>query len=80
MKRLILMKVVKTTFVEVPELGERIKQAREADRRSLRKICEAVGMTPANWYRIEREEQALPIETLRKIEKELKVDFNVEMT
>jgi transcriptional regulator with XRE-family HTH domain len=71
------MKVTKTISIDVPKLGEKIKEAREADSRSLKAICKAVGMSQMNWYRIEEEKQSLPIETLRKIEKVLGVDFGV---
>jgi transcriptional regulator with XRE-family HTH domain len=72
-----LMKVERRKIIPVPGLGERIKVAREADRRSLREICSAAGMSTMNWYRIENEEQTLPEETLRKIERVLGVDFGV---
>lgn len=73
-----LMKVVREISIDAPGLGLRIKQAREADSRSLKAICEAVGMSQMNWYRIEREAQLLPEETLRKIEEVLGVDFDVK--
>lgn len=73
------MKVVKTTEIEVPGLGERIKQARLDDRRSLEEICQIIGMSKMNWYRIEGEKQTLPIETLRRIEEVLGVSFDVEL-
>ncbi|AFZ11327.1 helix-turn-helix domain protein [Crinalium epipsammum PCC 9333] len=71
------MKVVKTLEVEVPRLGQRIKEAREADPRSLKEICKTVGMSQMNWYRIEDEKQMLPENKLRKIEQVLGVDFGV---
>lgn len=73
-------KVTKTISIEVPNLGAKIKEARERDYRLLKAICEAVGMSQMNWYRIEDEKQSLPLETLRKIEKVLEVDFGVEMS
>lgn len=73
------MRVFKTISIDVPDLGRQIRAAREADSRSLVKICEEVGMTPANWYRIEAEKQTLPIETLRRIEEVLDVDFGVKL-
>lgn len=74
----ILMKVRKVIEIEVPGLGSRIRQAREVDSRSLAEICRQVPMTTMNWYRIEAEEtKALPIETLRRIEEVLGVDFEV---
>jgi transcriptional regulator with XRE-family HTH domain len=72
------MKVKKVIEVEVPGLGERIRQAREVDRRSLAEICRQVPMSTMNWYRIEAEEtKALPVETLKRIEEVLNVDFGV---
>lgn len=62
---------------EVPGLGEMIREARERDRRSLAKICREINMSTQNWYRIEREEQDLPIDTLRKIETVLGIEFGV---
>jgi transcriptional regulator with XRE-family HTH domain len=72
-----LVKVVRTQEREVPNLGKRIEKARKADSRSLTQLCALVGMTAANWYRIESEKQMLPEETLRRIEEVLGVDFGV---
>ncbi len=73
-----LMKVRKTIDIEVPGLGEKIRKARESDSRSLAEICRQIPMTPMNWYKIEASEtKALPIETLRRIEEVLGVDFGV---
>lgn len=73
------MKVKKVIEVEVPGLGDRIRKAREADSRSLAEICRQIPMTTMNWYRIEAEEtKALPVETLRRIEEVLGVDFEVK--
>lgn len=69
------MKLTKLLSMDAPGLGEQIKKAREADPRPLTTICKLVGMTTQNWYRIEREEQTLPIETLNKIEQVLGVKF-----
>ncbi len=72
------MKVRKTIDIEIPKLGEKIREARERDRRSLSEICRQIPMTTMNWYRIESEEtKALPVETLRRIEEVLGVDFGV---
>ena len=72
------VKVTKTVEVEVPKLEERIKELRKADKRSITQLCAAVGMTPANWYKIEAG-RSMPIETLRKIEEVLGTDFGVEL-
>ena len=74
-----LMKVRKTIDINVPNLGEKIKKARERDSRSLSEICRQMEMSNMNWYKIESEEtKALPIETLRRIEEVLGVDFGVK--
>lgn len=73
------MKVRRTIDIEIPGLGKRIRQAREADRRSLAEICRQIPMTTMNWYKIESEEtKALPIETLQRIEEVLSVDFGIK--
>jgi len=73
------MKVRKTLETSVPNLGQRIKSARENDNRSLLQICHEVGMTPTNWYKIEAEAtKYLPLETLIAIEKVLGVNFDVK--
>lgn len=75
----LLMKVRKVVDKEVPGLGEKIRRAREADSRSLSEICRQIPMSNMNWYKIEAEEtKALPIETLRRIEKVLGIDFGVD--
>lgn len=76
----ILMKVRKIVEREFPGLGTRIKQAREANSRSLIQLCAEIEMTPANWYKIENEEtKFLPLETLRRIEGILQIDLGVNL-
>ncbi|MBK1990890.1 helix-turn-helix transcriptional regulator [Sphaerospermopsis aphanizomenoides BCCUSP55] len=73
------MKVRRTIDIEIPGLGKRIRQAREADRRSLAEICRQIPLTTMNWYKIESEEtKALPIETLQRIEEVLNVNFGIK--
>lgn len=76
----IQMKVRRTVDKEVPGLGQRIKEAREADKRSVEAICSEVGMSRVYWYDIEAERVrgALPEETLRKIEQVLGMNFGVD--
>ena len=72
------MKVRKTIDIEIPSLGDKIREAREKDGRSLAEICRQIPMTTMNWYKIEAEEtKALPIETLRRIEEVLGIDFGI---
>jgi len=73
------MQVVSSKVFTVKGLGQKIKVAREADPRPLTTICKIMNMSSNNWYRIEKELQALPIETLRKIETVLGVDFGVSL-
>ena len=78
------MKVVKTTAIDVPDLGEQIKTAREQFQSrtgdSLAAIAARAEMTTSNWYRIEKEEaKSLPVATLRQIEEGLDVDLGVEL-
>lgn len=65
--------------IDAPGIGAKIKEARERDPRSVDELAKAAGMTRANWYRIEREENdVLPEPRLRKIERVLGVDFGVK--
>ena len=76
----VFMKVRKIVEREFPGLGARIKQAREANPRSLIQLCAEIDMTPANWYKIENEEtKFLPLETLRRIEGVLEIDLEVNL-
>lgn len=75
------MKVIRTTIFEAPSLAEKIKDARwDAKKRgkSLKEICDEIGMTSSNWYLIEKGiTKQLPEETLKKIEKALGVDLGI---
>jgi transcriptional regulator with XRE-family HTH domain len=71
------MKVTKQMSIDVPGLGERIKAARKSSPKPLLELCREIGFSPMNWYRIEKEQQNIPEETLHKIEKVLGVDFGV---
>ncbi len=74
------MLVRKTVDKAFDGLGAKIKKAREADQRPLTVICAETGMSAANWYRIESEEvKALPLETLRSIERVLGIDLGVQI-
>lgn len=72
------VQVERVLRVDAPDIGAKIKNARERDPRSVDELAKAAGMTRANWYRIEREENdVLPEPTLRKIENVLGIDLGV---
>jgi len=78
------MKVTYVKSVEVNGLGNAISQARRKlkaeEGRSLRSLCKDVGLSPQGWYQIEREDNdSIPLETLRAIERVLGVDFGVNL-
>jgi len=66
------VKVIRTLEVEVPGLGQRIKEARNRIKnekgKTITDLASASGMSAQNWYRIENERQTLPEETLRLME------------
>lgn len=75
------MRVRQIRQVEVPGLGDRIKQARLDSRKSLDQICDEVGVSRTYWYDVEKEtlKGALSLENLRKIEQALNVDLGVRL-
>jgi transcriptional regulator with XRE-family HTH domain len=75
-----LIKRVTVEQVRIPDLGERIKEAREKSSKSMGELCQEVGFSRTYWYDIENGfiKGGLPIETLQKIEKALGVDFGVK--
>jgi transcriptional regulator with XRE-family HTH domain len=64
---------------EYPDLGQRIRQARERDKRTLTAICRECGLSRSYWYQLESEDMrsAATEEVIRKIEKVLGVDLEV---
>jgi len=75
-----LMRIWKVDEVDVLDLAARLKAAREADDRSLAKICRQVGVSPQYWYNLERGAvTTMSFETLRKTEEVLGVDFGVKL-
>lgn len=65
--------------LEFPGLGQRIKEARERDTRSLTQICRECGVSRSYWYQIEAEDLRAPAteEIIRKIEIALNTDLKV---
>ena len=65
--------------VEIPDLGKRIKNAREADTRSVTKLAKTVGISRNYWYQLEAEAVlgGVAEDTIRKIEEVLNADFGI---
>jgi transcriptional regulator with XRE-family HTH domain len=64
---------------EFPGMGERIKKAREGDKRSLTSICKEAGISRSYWHQIENEDLRAPAteEIMRKIETVLGIDLGI---
>ena len=73
------VKIRMTRDVEAPKgIGERIKQARIADGRSVQVLATLAGISSAYWYQIEQEKRSyVSEEHFRGIENVLGVDFGV---
>ena len=65
--------------IDIPNLGKRIKEAREADSRSVTKLAKTVGISRNYWYQLEAEAVlgGVAEDTIRKIEKVLDIDFDI---
>lgn len=66
--------------VDVPGLGERLRQARLKDKRSVEKLAAAAGISRNYWYQLEAEAVlgGVKEDTLRNIEQVLSVDLGVD--
>lgn len=70
------VKRVREIVCDFPGLGQRIRQARGQDGRSLTEICRTSGISRSYWYQLEGEDLRSPAkeEVIRKIEQALGVD------
>lgn len=65
--------------IDVPDLGQRIRDARHRSGRSITQLAYEADISVANWYAVEQERiKVLPLTTLRRIEQVLGVDFEVK--
>lgn len=66
--------------VDVPGLGERLRQARLKDKRSVEKLATAAGISRNYWYQLEAEAilGGVKEDTLRNIEQVLGVNLGVD--
>lgn len=73
------VKRVIEVVIDLPGLGQRIRNAREQDSRSLSQICRDCGISRAYWYQLEAEDLRAPATEgiIRKIEATLGVDLEV---
>ncbi len=77
--KMVQIKRVVEIVNDFPGLGQRIRQAREQDERSLSQICRECGVSRSYWYQLEGEDMRSPAteEIIRKIERALGVDLGV---
>lgn len=77
--RTVQVKRVVEIINDFPGLGQRIRQAREQDERSLSQICRECGVSRSYWYQLESEDMRSPAteEIIRKIENALGIDLGV---
>lgn len=69
-----------TLSIDIPGLGMRIRQLREAKNMSPTQLAALAGMSSANLYRIESEStKSIPRETLKALGEALKVDLDEEV-
>jgi transcriptional regulator with XRE-family HTH domain len=75
------VRVKKTIELErdFPGLGDRIRKAREGDKRPLTQICKEAGVSRSYWYHLENEEilGCVTEETIRKIEGVFNISLGV---
>ena len=65
--------------IDVPELGQRIREARHKSGRTITQLAAEADISVANWYAIEQERiKVLPLPTLRRIEQVLGIEFGVQ--
>lgn len=78
------IKRVRETIIESPDLGKKIKKAREKMRAekgiSLSSLCRKADISRAYWYQLESEDLRSPAteEIIRRIEQVLNVDFGIK--
>lgn len=74
------VKRVIETVLNFPELGQKIRQARESDGRTLTDICRECNLSRSYWYQLENEDLRAPAteDVIRRIERVLNVDLGVK--
>jgi transcriptional regulator with XRE-family HTH domain len=75
----LIVKVRRYQEAEVPHFGEKLKQARLADGRSVQLLATLAGISVGYWYQLEKEDREwISEEVLRSIESVLNIDFGAK--
>lgn len=74
------VKIIKTVYREVPDLGQKIKRLRKTSGKTVEQLANLAGITRQHWYLIEKENfrDGLPYETFKAIEEALDASFGVK--
>ncbi|MBD2534089.1 MULTISPECIES: helix-turn-helix domain-containing protein [Nostoc] len=74
------VKRVVETVLDFPGLGQKIRQARERDQRTLTDICRDCKLSRSYWYQLENEDLRAPAteDVIRRIEQVLNIDLGVK--
>lgn len=81
MGALMQVRKITTQVVDIPDLHERIKQARIAigGRKSLSALCREAEVSRTKWYELEaRSDTSVTWEMLQRIQAALETDFGVK--
>lgn len=74
-----IVKVRRYQEIEVPNFGERLRQARIDDGRSVQVLATFAGISVGYWYQLEKEDREwISEEVLRAIETVLSVSFGAQ--
>ncbi len=73
------MKVRITRDVDVPDLGARIKRARDADPRPVGELAKLAGISRGYWYDLEASNvrASVPLETIQAVASVLGMDLDL---
>lgn len=74
------MKIRIIRDVEIPDLGARIKAAREADPRPVGELAKLAGISRGYWYDLEAEKfrTAVPLATIKGVADVLGIDLGIK--
>lgn len=74
-----IVKVRRYQEIDVTDFGERLKQARTEDGRSVQVLATLAGISVGYWYQLEKEDREWISESvLRAIESVLNINFGVK--